>query len=73
VASAGVKGFTLGNETEDGPLRKQQNPESSVGKKKPSMMGGFTNFFSSKKSASPEKDSKNSSGMFASSKAREIV
>ena len=36
------------------------------------MMGGITSFFSTKKSKSPSKD-KNSSGMFASSKAKEII
>ena len=37
-------------------------------------MGGITGFFSSgKKSKSPEKDANNSSGMFARSKAKEIV
>ena len=37
-------------------------------------MGGITGFFSSgKKYKSPEKDANNSSGMFARSKAKEIV
>lgn len=72
VASAGVKGFTLGNEKEGEALRQQQNPESTEKKKKSSLMGGMASFFSSGKKNSPEKD-KNSSGLFASSKARDIV
>lgn len=74
IGSAGVKQFSLADDS-DNSLRKKQNPESA--KKSTFSIGGM---FSTKKSpektkiqTSPEKDM-NSSGMFAAKKmAKDIV